>query len=393
MHLIERYALASSSKIRLPYIYERFFPVPVDKYITFHPSSKESKTYDFWEEVIDIIFPHLEKAGIKIIQIGEQNDKTYQKVVHLHGKTNFGQTAYALKRSMLHFGVDSFPVHVASSFNVPIISLYSNNYVGVVGPYWGVDSTTIEPPEREKGTKPSFSLQEFPKSINTIQPEKIAKAICAKLGLDVDYPYEQVFLGPFHHNIIWEIVPGETMDPRQFGVPNFIIRMDYNFDESFLEKQLSISHGSLITKRPIDINALERFKQNIIELIYIVSEDHDPQFIKNAQKIGLKKVVMVTKMPEPELNKLKHHYMDYGVIARGVEFTKESINEIKGIPEDKLFYRTRKFTASNGKLFPSKAAWMSNKEIAPEDSNLFPVIDVPEFWDEAAHFSILKKVD
>ena len=60
MHLIERYASACGVKISRPYIYDKYFPLPFDKYITFQPYSKyDSKNYDYWDEVILLILPYL----------------------------------------------------------------------------------------------------------------------------------------------------------------------------------------------------------------------------------------------------------------------------------------------------------------------------------------------
>jgi ADP-heptose:LPS heptosyltransferase len=127
MHLLEQYSLASGVKIKKPYIYEKFFPVTAEKYITFHPSSKPSKTYDYWQEVINIISPILDSKGIKIIQLGQEKEKVYSGVVSLVGFTNINQTAFILRDCLLHFGADSFPTHIASGYNKKIVALYSNN--------------------------------------------------------------------------------------------------------------------------------------------------------------------------------------------------------------------------------------------------------------------------
>ena len=55
MHLIESYATNCGVKIDKPYILERFFPLNVEKYITFQPFSKGAKSYDGWPDVLEII--------------------------------------------------------------------------------------------------------------------------------------------------------------------------------------------------------------------------------------------------------------------------------------------------------------------------------------------------
>ena len=71
MHLIESYATNCGLKIDEPFIYEKFFPLAFDKYITFSPSNNPAQDYDYWIEVINIIHPKLKKEGINILQLGD----------------------------------------------------------------------------------------------------------------------------------------------------------------------------------------------------------------------------------------------------------------------------------------------------------------------------------
>ena len=67
MHLVETYALSCGAKIDKPLIYEKYFPLPQVKYITFQPfSGAPSKNYDFWQQVIDILFPILQNKDISL---------------------------------------------------------------------------------------------------------------------------------------------------------------------------------------------------------------------------------------------------------------------------------------------------------------------------------------
>ena len=143
-HLVETYALNCGLKIGEPSIIEKFYPINLDKYITFHPNSKyDSKSYDYWQEVLDIIAPPLKEMGISIVQIGSKGDRPFNYAQHTQGSTNIGQVAYILNGAQLHLGVDSFPTHVASSYRKKIVCLYSNTYADIVGPYWGDEKDHI----------------------------------------------------------------------------------------------------------------------------------------------------------------------------------------------------------------------------------------------------------
>ena len=76
MHLLERYALSCSVKIDKPAIEEQFYPLTQDRFIVLHASSgMQSKNYDYYNEVVDLIKPYLDRENIKILQIGSEDDQ------------------------------------------------------------------------------------------------------------------------------------------------------------------------------------------------------------------------------------------------------------------------------------------------------------------------------
>ena len=127
----------TGSKIRKPFLYDKFYPLNVEKYITFHPIGKGSKTYDYFDFVLEMIYKPLSDAGISIVQIGEKSDRPFPNCVHTQGLTDINQVFYIVKNSLLHLGIDSFPSHVSSIYDKKQVSLYSNNWKSVVGPFYG----------------------------------------------------------------------------------------------------------------------------------------------------------------------------------------------------------------------------------------------------------------
>ena len=116
MHKIETFALNCGAKIGTPYIYTTFFPLPVEKYITFHSDSKyNSKNYSYWQDVINILTPALKQNGIDIIQIGKATDRQFSNCASIKGNTDLSQLAFVIQNSLLHFGVESLPISMASS--------------------------------------------------------------------------------------------------------------------------------------------------------------------------------------------------------------------------------------------------------------------------------------
>ena len=71
MHILESYATSCGLKIEKPYILEKLFPLPFERFITLHGYAKfKSRCYDYWEEVLDFASPVLDTHDIKVLQIG-----------------------------------------------------------------------------------------------------------------------------------------------------------------------------------------------------------------------------------------------------------------------------------------------------------------------------------
>lgn len=392
-HLIETYALNCGLKIDKPFILEKYYPINLDKYITFHPNSKfNSKSYDYWQDVLDIIQGPLKEAGIKIVQIGTKNDQPYHYVQHTQGSTTLGQSAFIIGNSMLHLGADSFPTHVASHYGKKIVCLYSNTYADIVGPYWGDKENHIllEPKRTEEFPRPSYSAEENPKSINDIKPEEIANSVFKLLGIKNNYDYLTLTRGQTYLAKQIESVPDSVVDIAKLNTDSLIVRMDYHFDEHILLNQIARNPCTVVTNKPIDLNIFKNFRSNLIQLVYLVEEGHDPEFIRGCQEMGLPKLLL-TELNDAELEKAKLYYMDYAVINQRATVKDEDIKKIKKYGVKNLFYKSNKFLVSEGKVYPSVAAWKTNKPTDKLYPQVFPVIDTKDFWDRLDEYYILKK--
>ena len=139
MHLLEAQCLITSSKASKPYILEKYYPLPFDKYIVFAPYSKPAKNFSYFHDVLDILIPILKNAGITIVQIGGQNEPPFPDCYHLQGKTSLNQAYSIIKNSLLYFGADTFSSHFSSAANIPSVVLISNNHSNNVRGYWNRD--------------------------------------------------------------------------------------------------------------------------------------------------------------------------------------------------------------------------------------------------------------
>ena len=80
-HLIEEYAKNLGVKIGKPIFPTHYIPVVDDKYITIHIDNKfDSRYYEYFPEVINLLKGRLIPNGYKIYQIGGANDPFLENV-------------------------------------------------------------------------------------------------------------------------------------------------------------------------------------------------------------------------------------------------------------------------------------------------------------------------
>lgn len=388
MHLIERYATDTGLQIDKPYIYEKYIPLPNNKFIVFHPHSKPAKTPDFWQDVLDLLLPILLKENIAIVQIGGKGEKIYGGVTNFVGNTDFGQVAFLIRNSLLFFGVDTFSCHFAGYYNKPIVCLYSNNNINNVKPYWGdKNKQTLIEPEREPNEKPNYVLDENPKSINKIRPEQVAEAILSQLNIKLTYPYKTIHTGARYFNRLIEMVPNNVIKQSDFNIPAIIVRMDYFHNEQVLYNQISQTNVNIITKNPINPKFLIDAKSRIQQIIYILDDKNNYDFVKFLHENAFN-YALVCKTNESDLERYKARYMDFSLVIKDFH-NKPNLNNTN----KKLFYKSGKFTLSDGNIFHSKIDWLSNNYCNNLIPVVRPIINCNEFWSECEHFAILEEKD
>lgn len=377
MKLIETYASNSGLTISKPFIYEKFFPLNIDRYITIHKQVKyPSRKYLYWQEVVDILNPILEKNNISIVQVGTGDDERLNNLYSILGGTSLNQLAYIVRNSMLHVGVDSFPVHLASSYNNKIVAIYSNTNSNNMGPYWGDKKNQILIEADRKGNKPSYSFDEFPKTINTIKPEDIAKSVLELLNISYVNLQKTILFGESYSIKSLEIIPDGPINPQAIPIENPIIRMDYVFNEEILHLFLQHKKCIIFTDKPINIDLLTAYKSNISQIVYIIDENNDYKFIRNLKNKAIS-YAMISYLDGEKLNEYKLEYMDYGLILEK-KYPVKNIEDIKD-----LNYKSSRILVSTKGQFDCKYQWLNNTK----DNK---VVDNNDFWKDSDSFYIFK---
>jgi len=396
MHILEAYALNCCLKIDKPFIYEKYYPLPADKYITLHhPNKTDSRKYDHWDSVVRLLKPVLDKEGIEIVQVGTGSEVIVKHCHNLLGRTSVNQLAYVIRHSMLHLGVDSLPIHLASGYGKKIVALYSNKYACHAGPYWSKEEDVILLESDKDGDKPTYAHNEEPKTINTIAPEDITKSVCKLLGLDFDYGYETLYTGKFFHVGLVESVPDEVVKISNMDGQTSYVRADIKNTNTTPEKidaQLSIDGKyTLMIDKPIDINILTKNKKRIDTIIYIIDERSRASFYDEVISEGLK-CTLATYANDEEFEKIKFKFLDYPKVTRVKLDRADEVKQLEGESIKKLFYQTNKYTIHKSKFYASQAALENGEPASRMDpSDVYQIPDNPNFFKDLDHIRILKK--
>ncbi len=395
MHIIESYATHCGLRIDKPWIYQSYYPMSYKHYITLQPAGgADVRDYAYWDEVVQYIKPELEKRNIEIIQLGVEKDRALPGCVHTQGTTELSQVAYLINGAMLHLGVDSIGIHMASAYGKKIVGLYCNQWTRSSGPYWSDSKDVILHEPNRDGIKPSFSLQEEPKTINEISAEKIAQSVFDLLGIDCKIPYERVHVGKNYNDINIQNIPTSVarINEKQLANHPLIVRMDIEHNEEILEEQLKQCMCVICVTKPISKNIIMNYKPRIQNLVYYLDGDHDKDFVEFLRSNAVAHSLL-TREEDENLKNLKLEYLDYGYIFRKF-IDEEGIKKLKDEDLSKYAFKTRKKILKDGKCYNSVSNLKADAPMqSVNDFSFTDIIDNPEFWDFLDETYVVKKLD
>jgi hypothetical protein len=203
-------------------------------------------------------------------------------------------------------GIDSLPVHVASAFDKPIVSIYAHTHVKTCNPYWNEKSKTICLESHRNGNKPSFSLQENPKTIDLIYPEKIAESLLEVLDIDEKINFKTINIGARYKQECIEVI---LSNEKCNLISNFMnIRMDINHNEQALYHILINNNVEVTLTKPIDDELLFSKK---IKAINYVAEEFDIEFVKKIKKSGVNLTLLCNS--KEKLSEQRFNLFDFTV--------------------------------------------------------------------------------
>tara|TARA_R110002020_G_scaffold5685_2_gene23388 strand:- start:1598 stop:2740 length:1143 start_codon:yes stop_codon:yes gene_type:complete len=377
-HLLKEYAKNLGVKISEPTLKEHFFPIEFDKYIVlYNENNNQSRNYKYFDVVLHILKPLLDKYNIKIIQLTSS--------VHVEGVDKafnlpLKQQAYLIAKSMLYVGCDGILSQIANFKKIPTVNIYGNTYANITKPLLG-NSSQVSNIEPNWDKNPSFSLQDVEEQVNTIKPEVIAQSIVNLLKLEkLKVNFKTLQMGKTFGFPVIELVPTKfqriQINPNQ----KIFLRMDYGFDMNVVKEYCQKYKVSIFVDQVININQLAAFSNNIESLFTFVDEDSkqiNQSYFELLNQLNIKHTLLVKN--EALLPKIRNNYFDYNIQTYNLDSLKKC--EVNS----KSKFLTKKTILKEGKVYASLAHLKKNID------NNDLVIDSDEFWKESQQFFIYEQ--
>ena len=374
MQLSEVYSASCGLKISEPRVYDQYFPFVEEEFITL---DTENTNYNYWSDVVNFITPSLNKKNIKIFELGLPKSPQISNINRTNGILSSGQKSFLLRKSKLHIGSpNSYSTNFFSTLDKKLISIVEKKERAL--PFsWG------------KAENHDFI---YPEGKSFIEPEKIAKNILNNLGIDFKFDYETIFMGEKYKDGLQyvESFPDSVVPLQKFNIQSILVRMDLNFSEDILIKQLQAGKASIYTDKPININILKTFQANINEILYEIKEDNSPEFYEQVKSLGVP-CNIISFLPEDKINSFKLKYMEMGNILAQKPCAFEYLPNHDKLNVDDLFYRSKRFIFKNQIPYLSEESLKNNIK-SSSSFEIQKVINSDNFWKSADALSILKKI-
>lgn len=377
-HLIEEYAKSLGVKISSPVVKDHYFPICFDKYITIHQASNvSSKTYSHYDIVVRLLKPFLERAKIKVIQLGGS-----KKIEGVDAALNisFKQQSFILSKSLVHLGCDSALAQLSSSKKIPTVTLFGNVFAANAKPAFSDESINVAlEPKWDK--KPCFSIEDPKKQIDSIKPEVVAQSVLDFLQIEKeDIRFNTKYVGSSFQNPVVEVIPTSFAPLKLKSGQELMIRADYAFDEDCFMKYCSSYPVTIFANSLIQPHGLQKIAKNVNKFYLFLDETWDSipeNYFEILKNMDIDLTIIVKK--EEELRGIRNKYFDIPVIPYLSE--KKAPCEVS---ENSRFMSSLRLI-EGGKEYLSHAHWKKGL-----DSNN-KVLDTPEYWKESDHFYIYER--
>lgn len=381
MNLLKSFSSTSCITPEKGYIYDKFFPLPFSDYIVINTQNEDQNlNYVFWNRVIQLITPFLDKENIKIIQFIEDKKFQFDHVV-IDKNVSLSEKTYILKRAKFFCGSSKLYSLICSEYGVDQCFLKCD---------YSIDNClTTEDQVIDSNNPRKGFLNPVGNFINNIRPEEVASFILRKLLKNVDAKFDNtICIGK-----IFAIPSIDLIPDCNFKIPNsqvnneIIVRMDKFFSEENLHAQLINSPCSIVTNKAISRDILAAMKKRVKKMFFKVEKDSDSSFLSTLDSLNIGYDI-ITNLNSEDLSKEKIKYLHYKKVNR---LNLLNLSFLDGLDKSKVYYKTNKIIIKSGQTYASRWHLKQNipsKDIRNTDFQLPPVLD-DDFREEADGFYFL----
>ena len=385
MHILEHFSLNCGIKSSEAFIQEDYIPIPFENFICINnDASIDSFCYSYWSDVFEIIKPYLEKADIKIIQIGSSKDQLLPGCEDFRHMQTRHQGAYIIQRAKLFIGADIFYSNIASHLGTPGVILFGPIPPSCTQPFWNKERFKILCGNDQF----SYASKESQKTINQIKPEDIANAILEKLKIPFESDQSTEFIGSLYDNKIFEVIPNFSPNPDFLKNSFITMRADYEESDEHIGNWSIGRKINLISDRKINLNLINAIKQSIQLMHFEVSSDcsedivsDNIEYFKAIKKLGIN--INLFRKDSENIENIRLSYFDWNVEILSQRKPNEEI-----INNPNLLFYSGKLIFSNGQKYPSIEHAVNNLD---SETGLNNIINTELFWSESDHYRIISK--
>jgi hypothetical protein len=345
-HIVEIYAKELGVRVGKPQITKHFIPGLPDNFITIKTSNLVGQShYRYWDIVVSLLRPFLQKEKISILQMGNPKDFILSNVDARFLATTEKQKNYILSKSKSHIGHDDICSQVSSAYDVPSTVIYGNIYPENTKPIFNIKNNSDSISVDFCKTKPSFNHDAD--RCNEIKPEKIAQSVLKNLKIKEKIKFKTIRAGSNYGNDLLEVVPN-FLPSENVKNKNCVIRGDIHFDINYIARFCQLCPVFLHINDTFDFGFLRHLK-NLKQIVFIHEDKYKDidlnnffSFIKN-NKINL----TIVSNDKENISDLRLKYFDYTVLERAEE--KQKIKDCK-------FLSKKIFVSKDGQFLSESSA-------------------------------------
>lgn len=155
-----------------------------EEFIVLHPGSGvgqwEARNYHHWQ---DVVINLVKLSGLPVVQVGMQDDPSYQGATDLRGRTpDYRNLAFVISKAKCVVGIDSVSMHLAAGLGTPHVALFGSSYSTSTGPAKSKAlSVLIDTPSRYTCDKACYKYQCSVKRdtpcVNEITPKQVVHSV------------------------------------------------------------------------------------------------------------------------------------------------------------------------------------------------------------------------